>query len=262
MLSKLLKHEFRSTGRCLSPLYMILLLFTVMYWITSSLDIFPGPLIIIPGFITFFYVLSIMSIVIVTIVLLINRFYKNLIQDEGYLMFTLPVKTHQLINSKLLTATVWIIISIVAMFFSLCFADQHAAGIVGALHEIQHVFMEANAIFGNYMPLFVIENIVFLILGIMFNILLIYASVAIGQLFASHKILGSFAGYMGITTILQFLAIIGFAILAHDLPSNIKLDTMSIPTLLYPILIFVLLILSAAFYWITHYIFSNKLNLE
>lgn len=48
--------------------------------------------------------LGIYAFSILTSVLIYVRFYKNFFSDEGYLTFTLPVKTRSLLNSKLLSA--------------------------------------------------------------------------------------------------------------------------------------------------------------
>ena len=42
---------------------------------------------------------------------LIQRFYKNLLRDEGYLMLTLPASVHQQVWSKLIVSSVWFIIT-------------------------------------------------------------------------------------------------------------------------------------------------------
>ena len=50
------------------------------------------------------YIFGIIAIGIITIVVLVMRFYKNLFTSEGYLMHTLPVKASQHLNSKLIVA--------------------------------------------------------------------------------------------------------------------------------------------------------------
>ena len=50
---------------------------------------------------------------LLTLVLMVYRFYKNLMTDEGYLMFTLPVSRSQLIWSKLMVALAWGVLSAV-----------------------------------------------------------------------------------------------------------------------------------------------------
>jgi hypothetical protein len=46
-----------------------------------------------------------------TLIVLIQRFYKNLLGDEGYLMFTLPVQSWSHILSKLAVSMLWTVVS-------------------------------------------------------------------------------------------------------------------------------------------------------
>ena len=115
MLGKLIKHEFRATGRILLPVYLVMLLtaalvrgFQVLTEQTAG---------------EFMRALAVLSVLlfsaavfggsILAFVLMIYRFYKNLMTDEGYLMFTLPVSRSQLIWSKLIVSMAWGILSAV-----------------------------------------------------------------------------------------------------------------------------------------------------
>ena len=88
MLRKLLKHEFRATGRIMLPLFGILLLVSVganfssrgMLNSDSSLLRTLGTIFIM------LFIVGIFAVGIISFVLMINRFYKNLLQDEGYVM--------------------------------------------------------------------------------------------------------------------------------------------------------------------------------
>ena len=104
MLRKLLKHEFRATGRIMLPMYLVLLVtalgsanLSMRYlldndaWFLSMLGIL---LLTAFGF-------AIGGVFIVSFILMIQRFYKNLLQDEGYVMLTLPVSIHEHIWTKL-----------------------------------------------------------------------------------------------------------------------------------------------------------------
>ena len=55
------------------------------------------------------YILMIAAAFVMCIIVTIQRFYKNLLGSEGYLMFTLPVSTTANILSKAITAFIWII---------------------------------------------------------------------------------------------------------------------------------------------------------
>jgi hypothetical protein len=263
MLVKLLKHEFKSTVRYLVPLYLILILLSVMDRIMLQLNIFHGVLQFIPGVITFLYVISIMAIFIVPFILLINRFYKNLTLDEGYLMFTLPVKTHQLIDAKLLIAMLWTVVSTLAAaasIFIVAYSPQMA-------HEMNIFFKQLNwglhEMFGNRYALGIFEYVVLIISGAINAILLIYASIAIGHLFHSHKLIGSFLAYVGITTVLQIISTIGMAIAANVFHfSEIEYNSSFAINMFLPFIILIVIILDVVFYLVTNYIFSNKSNLE
>ena len=59
------------------------------------------------------------AVFIVTFFVIIQRFYKNLLGDEGYLMNTFPVTTITNITSKLSIATFWNIVSGFVAVFSI-----------------------------------------------------------------------------------------------------------------------------------------------
>lgn len=109
MLGKLLKQDFRATARIMLPLYAavpVLGLFTNL--INHLCENQTGFLIrAISALVSFVFSLSLIAAVVTTVVLMILRFYHNLMTDEGYLMFTLPVSTTELIFSKLIVSVVW-----------------------------------------------------------------------------------------------------------------------------------------------------------
>lgn len=261
MLGNLLKQEFKATSRLLLPLYLILAVLTVVNRIVINLNVFDGAFAIIPGIITFAYVVSILAVLFVTFIYIIMRFYKNLITEEGYLMFTLPVKSHQLIDAKLIVATVWLIASAIGVTASLCGLLMTPRIFQSFLSGFAEAFTELNYVFGNRATLLIIEFIVIIILGTLNNILNIYVSIAIGQLFNRHKVIASFAAYMGINIILQIVVTILFsifAILFHTAFDEIG----SLPQLILPVMIIFTLVTNFVYYWGTDYIFRKKLNLE
>lgn len=85
MLRKLLKHEFRATGRIMLPLFGILLLVSVganfssrgMLNSDSSLLRTLGTIFIM------LFIVGIFAVGIISFVLMINRFYKNLCRTRA-----------------------------------------------------------------------------------------------------------------------------------------------------------------------------------
>ena len=66
----------------------------------------PGSVIVFATIGMVLVVLSIFAFIIFSELLVYVRFYKHLFTDEGYLTFTLPVKRHQILSSKLISGFV------------------------------------------------------------------------------------------------------------------------------------------------------------
>ena len=117
MLGKLMKYEIKATSRTFLPLYFVLL-------VSALINRLLGPLtqdsIRIPNIISMsLYVIILIGMFVMTFIVMISRFYKNLLSDEGYLMFTLPVKTWQHISGKLIISVIWITISFIMAIASI-----------------------------------------------------------------------------------------------------------------------------------------------
>ena len=98
MLGKLIKYEFKATGRILLPLYGALLVFALINRLLfrSSLDETINNTFGTIGGIAnilsvFAYGCTMAAVFVVTFFVIVQRFYKNILGDEGYLMNTLPV---------------------------------------------------------------------------------------------------------------------------------------------------------------------------
>lgn len=260
MLGKLLKHELRATSRYLLPIFAILALFTVLARIVLGLEILDGDFSLIPGMIMVGYVISMIAIVVVTVVVLIMQFYKNLTSDEGYLMFTLPVKPSQLINSKLIIALFWSILSLVAVVLAILVVVLTESDMETIILGFRLIRDQISSEFKGYSTLFVVELIILTILSGINKILHIYASIALGQLLNGRRLLGSFGAYIGITVAIQIIATVALLISGNAIDT--VGDFTTILTVLFPIVIISLLILNGIFYFITDYLFSKKLNLE
>ncbi|MBH1939698.1 ABC transporter permease [Mobilitalea sibirica] len=261
MLNKLFKHEMKANARFLLPLYLILFVLSLINRVIIGLDIFDGALAIIPRFSIFAYIVSIIAVIVVTFIIMIMRFYKNLLSDEGYLMFTLTVESHQLIISKLLTAAIWIVSSVLAVFASLLLVFANPDSISEIWYQIRLGLTELDVIFKGRTTLLFIELAILAIFGLIHNILMIYLAIAIGHLFNGHKLLGSFVAYVGISMVMQTIISVLAAIVGSIFRESVT-NVLSLPNFIFPIGIFTILILIVLYFFATNYIFRNKLNLE
>lgn len=261
MLGKLFKHEMKAMTRLLLPLFLVLAALTVIDRIVIYLDIFKGTLELIPGIITFAYVISIIAVIVVTTVLIIIRFYRNLMTDEGYLMFTLPVKSHQLINAKLLASSIWTVASIVIVILSIFTVASGSFDWSDFIDGMRMALAQIRAEFNGDVALFLVELLLMTVFGMINNILVIYVSIAIGQLFNGHKVLGSFASYIGISIALQIIVTLGAGFLGIFFRDSFN-DMTSVTHILFPLVLAFIIITNVVYYFVTNLIFNKKINLD
>lgn len=261
MLGKLLKYEFKATSRILIPLYLILLITTGINRLILQLDIFEGSLMIIPEIMKVLFMLSVIAIFITSFLLMIYRFYKNLLSDEGYLMFTLPAKTHQLIMSKYFATLIWMFVSIIIIVGSAILAFGTPENIKSVIDSFKEFLLQFKASTGNNTTITIITLLLFCLMTLTAYILLIYASISIGQLFTKNRLVGAFVSYIGINTIMQLLLLL-LLVITNVFRSIITNGNNIIPLKLIMGIIVYQFVLSIIFFFTTKMIFQKKLNLE
>jgi len=261
MIRKLLKHEFHATGRILLPIYGITVILSFVNRLFINIDSYNTAFKIIGTIMMISFILSILATCIVSFVLIVLRFYKNLMTDEGYLMFTLPVKPHQLINSKLISSVLWMIVSVIVVIVSLLILLLNAERAVLIKDTWIAILNSLKSYYGGKYILLIIEIILATIISLIQQILLIYVSVAVGHLFTGHKVLGSFASYIVINTAVQLITLFIMFGWAHF--SRIPIEELeNLPHAICLMIILLGTIYSISYYITTNYIFSKKLNLE
>lgn len=121
MLGKLMKYEIKATQRIFLPLYGLILVFALLIKVFMLFNIQNARgMAIIPFVITMIiYCVLIAAVCVMTLVVTIQRFNKNLLGDEGYLSFTLPVKVHSHIDSKMIISLMWTVLSLIVSAVSI-----------------------------------------------------------------------------------------------------------------------------------------------
>lgn len=268
MLGKLLKYETKATARMFLPLYAALLVFAVInkifMSINSSTNISNTFMNITTSISMFVYVFIIIAIFVLTFVVMIQRFYKNLLTDEGYLMLTLPVKPWLHIISKLMVSIMWDIVSVIFTIISVLILagdKEMFTGIPQGFNEaLSQIYNELNI--QGYV--FIFEIALIMLISLITGTLMIYASIAIGQLITKYKLLGAFGAFLLLNTATQIIATVCILIAATP-TSEIwftKLSPNYMANLILGGGIIVNLIFASIYFIITNYILSHKLNLE
>lgn len=221
MLGMLMKHEFRATGRKMLPMLGILTLLGLLA--NLSLRIleqgFRG------GLVTFLLVLFIIAFFVgitvawvMALVVMISRFYRNLLGDEGYLMFTLPTDTHALIWSKLIVSTVWFLLTslltVLLIFLTVANVSHMSADDFGAAFygfgEVLDM-LRSLGVKDSTLVLLGAELILSAVLSCLGTCLHFYAAMSLGQMAANRKALFSVLAFIGISLVFQILGGIFFS---------------------------------------------------
>ena len=231
MLSKLLKHEFRATGRVMLPVYGAVLALTVLA--NLSLRFIQNTdstlLHILFGLLIAAFVISIIAAAVMTVVLMVSRFYRNLLKDEGYLMHTLPVSVHGLVWSKLLVSLVWILLTFLIIWLVIGLTVLLQTGTsLGQLMQGLPSWNEIRAFLAqlgisNTQVLGVgISLLAAIILGGLTSCLHFYAAMSLGHMFSKDKILLSIVFFVGISFVLSMFGT-GYAAVTFRAYENVVL---------------------------------------
>lgn len=269
MLAKLLKYDFKAMFKIFLPLWGVLLVVSGVNRLISGSPLAEGGgMGIFTSLLGVMYVLLIMAVMVVTTVIIIARFYQGLLKDEGYLMFTIPVKPWQLLASKLLSAMVISIISgIVALASVAIIAYFPEMGQV--LAELWKMGMKDVP---NFLPL-VILLVVSLFVGIICSVSQVYASMALGHLAGSHRVGFAVLAFIVLSviwsTVGSVIGMFGYPDLTSTMISineiEVSVDTAGISNVLMIATVWGLIldvVRCVVHLGITNYILSRRLNLE
>ena len=271
MLGKLLKYELKATSRVFVPLYIAILVVSIVNGLSLNLEIFN-----IQGLATIILMCLFISLFVITIVVTIQRFNKNLLKDEGYLMFTLPVSSKYLVLSKYLTSLIWTFLSfIVALLsFTIIFtiATYGDFNYSYFINEFNLLFSNISNILGTTIlsEFFKIVLLIILLIIISYTIFIfnVYLSLSIGQLpiFNRFRNISSFIGFLVINLLISYVQnIVDNAFVNIEAIDNINYAINSVTSIVSKglnIAIVINIIIILVLFFATTYILDKKLNLE
>ncbi len=259
----------RATARYFLPIYGAIMALALIIGIRGFDDNFLSVLnAILPAALA----LSFVGLGVMTILMVVKRFDSNLLGDEGYLMFTLPVKTSELILSKILTSMIWVLASSAVFILSMGFIIIR--DIIRDI-DLSAIWQELQSM---QVDFYLIAVFILLILMSIVHILLqVYASLGIAQAysFAKNRILGGTLIFILITIAINTIETIGMALMAYafsestwfmDLAAKIEsnnfLTVISTMKLILTVALVYIIIKNILFYFLTKYHLQKKLNLE
>lgn len=265
MLGKLMKYEWKATWKLLLPANLVLVVMTLIaWWMTNMVEYSRAEFQMIDFMevmVILTYVISMFAVYIGTAIFLIYRFYTSTYGDQGYLLHTLPVDTHHIILAKVFVSASWLLSNSVMMIGSILFLftareDAFFTMMEGVMDVVEYMSGEEITMFTMVMTL------VAYVFSLFARVLKVSACISLGQLSSNHKLLLSFAWYIGVYIVecicqgLFFAVRLAFQKHVSSWTYYSYYDTQWETTLLAGI------IGCVVFYVLTWYVMSRKLNLE
>lgn len=253
MLGKLIKYDLKALAKILAPLWGVLLVMGLIFGISirSNLDGIGNTMIV---FSLVVIVAVIVAIFVMNVIIVIQRFWNGLLQEEGYLMFTLPVTTRSLILSKVISA---LIISCgTALVISLLGVEIIAISPVKLMDTVTY--------FGNWVVKvhagpWIGYGAVIAVVGLLSGIYHIYVAMVIGQLSNGNRFLFAFVAYAGLSIIVSLIGIPSMTNL-DNMGSSLQ-NTFGFDSDLWIYLVENIVII-IIYHIVTEVILTKKLNLE
>lgn len=181
MLGKLMKYDFLAMSKVLIPIYLAMMIMTAILSITVKLNIESGILFTI---FIFMYVTVINVSIFGTFYFIVRRFNKGLLKEEGYLAFSLPVRTGTHVAAKVINAVVWSFMEGLALLLSSLIGGSIVGGITDLINAVVDLFrLESKDIF-----IFLFQILLLIVLELIAVTCLIYMALAIAHLVKKYRV--------------------------------------------------------------------------
>ena len=277
MLGKLIKYDILADYKRYGIVFAAMLMFSLLLMALDRLtDMFKEN--------RFFEVMMIVcamlffaaAVVMFTMIFVIAtiRFYKNLVRDEGYLMHTLPVPTWQLILAKFTTMYIWSAAAVIVTGLCLGIVSGEPFWLFkldigwellssafvedtvdGTAEQLRNFFLVCGAV---------------MVLSPGFMMLHIYMSLALGNLFHTHKLGMSVLMFFALYIAEQILSGVAMLFMSAEMVEYLTVLDSVVPfeagyrymmTSMVFSIVFTI-ILMVVYFIGAERIFSKKLNLE
>ena len=256
MLRKLLKYDLRANMKIYLFIWPAVILFAIIERIAISVDLDGKLGTVLVSTTTTLFVLGVIAACVFALIVSVVRFYSGLLRDEGYLMFTLPVKPWQLVLSKFLTA----LLTCTVTFIVCALSSWYLLDGIHGFYEIMDVILNYLKPSENLMLLLVV---LILFAAVCEALLQIYLSCSIGQLFKKHRVMWSVLTYFGISVLIEIVSVTSLVGLnLWNIFDEVTQSATARINLVLAAVLAVQLALCTLYYFLTERILRKNLNLE
>ena len=216
------------------------------------------------GTLLFFVMLALVAYYLGTQIVLLYRFYKNKFTDEGYLTFTLPVKTHQILAASWLNMLIWLVISTLVVL--ICVAMMVLTATAGikipgvdiwgdALNFYTTNYTDSVASLGEFVALSVGSGLLEWII----TPLIAMTCITIGAVGAKkHKILLAIAVYYGYSMVSGIISTVVTTVVSI---TGFQSGASSVINMSVVCAMLIQAMLALICWFLTNYLINRKLNL-
>lgn len=216
-------------------------------------------------------ILAISFFSVLSLILVLIRFYKNFFTDEGYLTFTLPVKRIQLLNSKLITGVTTMLIAgvvcIVDVLTMLCIGFADKIFTKDFFRNVSEFLVDLIDELGLYLIAYIAEGLILILLSLSFSILFLFCCITFASIITKKaKVITAIGIYYGANSIFSFVIQIFYMFGIMSLENwlaALPINTIQplITLILLGIILFVA-IFCALLYTLQYWMLDRKLNLN
>ena len=250
MLGKLIKYDFKAMCRYLYPIYIALVVLTLVFSLMVKFNFDEGFLFSIFAFL---FIAALNGSIIACVFFTVTRFSRGLLKNEGYLSFALPVSTATHILAKVINAIIWAFVE--GLMLCLCLLIMGL--VMGSIREVASFFKEVLQAFGMIekdVLLGVLKVIVIVMLEMIASVCLIYAATAVGHLFGRNQKMIAVAFLIIVCIARSFLMMQIFKMTGHTAFAYLFVDDLILMAL--PVIFAIL------YSVLTWFILDRRLNLE
>ncbi len=212
MFGKLCKLEGRYLIRFFGPMWALVLVLSVInrYTFWSMVNETGSGL--VGGLSMLALVMAACAMCVVALVAVLQRFYNGLLKDEGYLMFTLPVKSGALINAKGLMATLFIVVTgiVGVLIFVIIGSKAFLWSDITAGFRVFLRYTREMGISGFDWTMMLLWGIIAAVVTTASSLYHIYASIALGHLAKKHRIGWAVVAYLGINFVMSAIMVVAY----------------------------------------------------
>lgn len=256
MLGKLLKYEIPALGRKLVPLY-------IGWAVTAAfLGLMVGPSqsktefgVVISGLL---YTAAATAVVVMGVIMIVQRYSRSLLGDEGYFSHVLPVTASEHIASKSIAALVWVLLSGVALIVTgliiVIFSGTLKVINIEGLTEFLRLLSQTPLT--GWLTL--LELLILFALSTTKSILGIYTALTIGHQAKTRTGLASIGAYFGVLVFESTIGRVCMSAFGSMIQDFDVLESFHGP---FVILSLITIAIGAVYFFVCKYLMEKRLNL-